>query len=306
MESISFLLQTCKSSSGAADEISEKGIISDHPNYRWLTFNHLGLLILKKLMRVHDICWKIGNIKGLLPKIINFTHVDKRLLKEVIVFTINNIKDILRYGEKHPLQQLGIEILMFLALEADATESVGGIGGVLKELFNIFFNKGMLGNNKQVLRVITSEEHKLQEAMVGLAVSVLVFLFPEESRLMFKKAGITEGEVVQILKKYMHPPFKVSRIRRFAIELAICMMRDKPKNVRVFRDLGMEKELEFVLETTAELDIFNIFSSTVGMSHHSTMIHSLVKTALGLQDGMKQHNAVFIKFITYVEIKIIL
>ncbi|XP_050116034.1 uncharacterized protein LOC126593908 [Malus sylvestris] len=158
----------------------------------------------------------------------------------------------------------------------------------------------------QVLRVITSEEHKLQEAMVGLAVSILVFLFPEESRLMFKKAGITEGEVVQILKKYMHPPFKVSRIRRFAIELAICMMRDKPKNVRVFRDLGMEKELEFVLETTAELDIFNIFSSTVGMSHHSTMIHSLVKTALGLQDGMKQHNAVFIKFITYVEIKIIL
>ncbi|KAM1094228.1 hypothetical protein PS1_009291 [Malus domestica] len=311
MESISFLLQTCKSSSGATDEISEKGIISDHPNYRWLTFNHLGLLILKKLMRVHDICWKIGNIKGLLPKIINFTHVDKRLLKEVI----------------------------------DATESVGG---VLKELFNIFFNKGMLGNNKQVrtkagetltmmvlesknnclrilklgalenlvealedqllrvLGVITSEEHKQQEAMVGLAVSVLVFLFPEESRLMFKKAGITEGEVVQILKKYRHPPFKVSRIRRFAIELAICMMRDKPKNVRVFRDLGMEKELEFVLETTAELDIFNIFSSTVGMSHHSTTIHSLVKTALGLQDGMKQHNAVFIKFITYVEIKIIL
>ncbi|KAM0990803.1 hypothetical protein ACFX15_008893 [Malus domestica] len=99
-------------------------------------------------MRVHDICWKIGNIKGLLPKIINFTHVDKRLLKEVIVFTISNIKDILRYGEKHPLQQSGIEILMFLALEADATESVGGIGGVLKELFNIFFNKGMLGNNK--------------------------------------------------------------------------------------------------------------------------------------------------------------
>ncbi|KAM1408788.1 hypothetical protein ACFX2I_009267 [Malus domestica] len=127
---------------------------------------------------------------------------------------------------------------------------------------------------------------------------------------MFKKAGITKGEVanelVQILKKYRHPPIKVSRIKRFAIELAICIMRDKPKNVRVFRDLGMENELEFVLETTAELNIFNIFSGTVGMSHHSTTIHSLVKTALGLQDGMKQHNAVFIKFITYVEIKIIL
>ncbi|KAB2631026.1 hypothetical protein D8674_008545 [Pyrus ussuriensis x Pyrus communis] len=122
--------------------------------------------------------------------------------------------------------------------------------------------------------------------MVGLAAPVSAFLSPEESRLMFKKAGITEGEVanelVQILKKFRHPPIKVSRIRRFSIELAICMMRDKPENVRAFRDLGMEKELEFVLETTAELEIFNIFSGTVGMSRHSTTIHSLVKTALGL------------------------
>ncbi|KAM1984453.1 hypothetical protein COP2_012672 [Malus domestica] len=398
MESISSLLQTCRSSSGAADEISENRIISDHPNYGFLTFNHLGLLILKKLARVHDNCGKIGNTRGLLPKIIDFTHADERLLKEVtdmphdqiltlkrslqlvkrlasttgntgknlrrnlseIVFTISNIRDILRYGEKHPmLQQLGIEILTSLALEADATERVGGTGGVLKELFNIFFNKGMLENNKQVrtkagealamlvlesknnclrilklgvlenliealevqllrvnaarilrnlctyngsncfhqlkgitnaaptvLRAITSDEHKLQEAMVGLAAPVLTFLSPAESNLMFKKAGITEGEVaneiVQILKKYRYPPIKVPRIRRFSIELAICMMRDKPENVRVFRDLGMEKELDFVLETTAELESFNIFSGTVGMSRHSTTIHSLVETALGL------------------------
>ncbi|TQD84014.1 hypothetical protein C1H46_030464 [Malus baccata] len=258
-------------------------------------------------------------------------------------------------GEKHPmLQQLGIEILMSLALEADATERGGGIGedkswrstamlvlesknnclrilklGVLENLVealevqllrmnaarilrnlctynssNYFHQlKGIMNATPkffsalethflciwlrlQVLRVITSEEHKLQEAMVGLATPVLAFLSPEESRLMFKKAGITEGEVanelVQILKKHRHPPIKVSRIRRFSIELAICMMRDRPENVRVFKDLGMEKELEFVLETTAELEIFNIFSGTVGMSRHSTMIHSLVKTALGL------------------------
>ncbi|RXH80876.1 hypothetical protein DVH24_004790 [Malus domestica] len=223
------------------------------------------------------------------------------------------------------LQQLGIEILTSLALEADATERVDGIGGALKELFNIFFNKGMLRNNKhvrtkagealailvlesknnclrilklgvlenlvealevQVLRVITSEEHKQQEALVRLAASVLAFLSPEESCLMFKKAGITEGEVtnelVQILKKYKHPPIKVSKIKRFSIELAICMMRDKLENVRVFRDLGMEKELDFVIKTTVELEIFNIFFGTVGMSWHSTKIHSLVKTALGL------------------------
>ncbi|KAM0990807.1 hypothetical protein ACFX2C_009275 [Malus domestica] len=60
------------------------------------------------------------------------------------------------------------------------------------------------------------------------------------------------------------------------------MMRDKLENVRVFRDLGMEKELDFVIKTTVELEIFNIFFGTVGMSWHSTKIHSLVKTALGL------------------------
>ena len=49
------------------------------------------------------------------------------------------------------LQQLGIEILTSLALEEDATERVGGTGGVLKELFNIFLNKGMLENDKQVI-----------------------------------------------------------------------------------------------------------------------------------------------------------
>ncbi|XP_048440420.1 uncharacterized protein LOC103932103 [Pyrus x bretschneideri] len=397
MESISSLLQTCRSSSGPADEISEKRIISDHANYGFLTFNHLGLLILKKLARVHDNCGKIGNTRGLLPKIIDFTHADERILKDVtvmpndqiltlkrslqlvkrlasttgntgknlrrnlseIVFTISNIRDILRYGEKQPvLQQLGIEILTSLALEEEATERVGGTGGVLKELFKIFFNKGMLKNDKvrikagealamlvlestnncqrifklgvlesliealevrlvsvhaarilrnlctyngsncfhqlkgitnavpTVLRAITSEEHKLQEAMVGLAAPVLAFLSPEESSLMFKKAEITEAEVanelVQILKRYRHPPIKVPRIRRFAIELAIWMMRNKPENVQIFRTLEMEKELDFVLDTTAELESFSIFSGTVGMSRHSTTIHSLVETALGL------------------------
>lgn len=138
----------------------------------------------------------------------------------------------------------------------------------------------------QVLKAIMSEEHKLQEVMVGLAAHVLAFLSPEESSLMFKKAEITEAEVanelVQILKKYRHPPIKVPRIRRFAIELAIWMMEDKPTNVQNFKDFGMEKELEFVLETTAELESFNIFSGTVGMSRHSTTIHSLVETALRL------------------------
>lgn len=77
----------------------------------------------------------------------------KQLRKEIseVVLTISNIRDILRYGEKHPmLQKLGIEILTSLALEEDATERIGGTGGVLRELFNIFFKQGIPENQNHV------------------------------------------------------------------------------------------------------------------------------------------------------------
>jgi hypothetical protein len=138
----------------------------------------------------------------------------------------------------------------------------------------------------QVLKAIMSEENKLQEVMVGLAAHVFKFMTPQESGVKFVKAGITEAELanelIQILRKHQYPPIKIPRIRRFTIELAIWMMRDKVTNVGIFKDLGMEEVLEGVLETTAELESFNIFSGTVGVSRHSTTIHSLVDTALKL------------------------
>lgn len=131
-----------------------------------------------------------------------------------------------------------------------------------------------------------TEESKLQEVMVGLGAQVFKFMSPQESSIMFERAGITEAELadtlVQILKKYQHPHIRVPRIRRFAIELAIWLLRDKESNIRLFNELGMEKELEGVLESTAELESFNMFSGTVGMSRHSTTIHSLVETAMEL------------------------
>lgn len=397
MESISSLLQANRSNTGAADEIGEKNIIFDHANYGFWTFNHLGLIILKKLSRNHDNCGKIGNTRGLLPKIIDFTHAGERLLqddnaavsqiltvkrslqlvkmlasttgttgkhlrKEIseIVFTISNIRDILRYGEKYPmLQKLGIDILTNLALDEDATERIGGTGGVLKGLFKIFFKEEMAENQKHVriaagealtmlalesksncyhilkldvlerligalevpliresaarilrnlctvsgadcfnqikgvtaavptvLQGIMLEENKLQEVMIGLAEHVFKFMTSEEARIMFAEAGVTEAQLaeklVQILKTHQYPPIKTPRIRRFAIELVIWMMRDKLTNVRIFKDLGTETVLEGVLETTAELESFNIFSGTVGLSRHSTTIHSLAETALKL------------------------
>ena len=138
----------------------------------------------------------------------------------------------------------------------------------------------------QVLKAIMSEENKLQEVMLGLAAHGFKFMTSEESSIFFEKTGIKEvhlaHELVEILRKYKYPPIKVPRIRRFTIELAIWMMRDKETNVHIFKDLGMEKELEGVLETTSEIESFNIFSGTVGLNRHGTSMHSLIETALKL------------------------
>ena len=129
-----------------------------------------------------------------------------------------------------------------------------------------------------------TEENKLQEVMVGLAAHIFKFMTSQEASTMFERAGIQEAELagalIQILRKHHYPAVKVPRIRRFSIELAIWMMKDKETNIRTFKDLGMEKELECVTETTSELESFNIFSGTVGLSRHATTIHSLVETAM--------------------------
>lgn len=130
------------------------------------------------------------------------------------------------------------------------------------------------------------EENKLQEVMVGLASQVFQFMTERESRRVFEQAGIRESELaealVQILRKYQDPHIKVPRIRRFAIELAIWMMKDKATNVKIFESVGLEMELEGILETTSELESFNTFSGTAGLSRHRVTIHSLVETALKL------------------------
>ncbi|XP_071721768.1 uncharacterized protein [Rutidosis leptorrhynchoides] len=398
MESISSLLHVHRNPSATScGEISKKEIIVDKEDYGVWTFNQLGLQILKKLARDHDNCGKIGNTKGLLPKIIDFTHASERLLKDdrstdsqiqtvkrslqvvkmltsttggtgrqlraeisEVVFTIPYIRDVLRYGEKQPtLQKLGIEIITSLALDADATERIGGTGGVLKELFIIFFRDRMVENGKYVrvaagealgmlafesvnncqrilklkvieklvdalddpllrvnaarilrnlciysgpdsfqqlrsvataaptvLRAIMTEESKLQEVMVGLAAHVFKYMTSKEASDMFARAEIHEADLatalVHILKKYPQPQAKTPRIRRYVVELAICMMKDKRTNIQIFKNLGMVEELEGIMETTSELESFNTFSGAIGLSRFKISIHSLIETAMNL------------------------
>ncbi|GMH29275.1 hypothetical protein Nepgr_031118 [Nepenthes gracilis] len=399
IESISSLLYTTRNSTAAFDEIGDRNLIFDHPHYGFWTFNHLGLKILKKLASDPGNCGKIGNTRGLLPKIIDFSHAEERLLKDKnaaasqimtvkisllvikklvstagttgkqlrqeigeIVFTISNIRDILRFGEKHPeLQKLSVEILTSLAIDDDATERIGCTGGIIKELLNIFFKEGMPeeqnhvriaagealtmlamesnSNCKRILRLgavkklvsslevpflcenaarilrnlctycgeecfielrgvtaavptvlkgIMSADNKLQEVMVGLAAHAFKFLTPDESRIMFEKVGIQTTEIakalVHILKKYPKPPIKIPRVRRYTIELTIWMMKENRTNASIFKNLGLQQELQNVLETTSELESFHIFSGAVGLNRFRTSIHSMVETALILMD----------------------
>ena len=137
----------------------------------------------------------------------------------------------------------------------------------------------------QILKGIVSKENKLQEVMVGLAARAFKFMTYEESNMMFKRAGIQEEKLaevlVEILKKHQYPPMRFPRMRRFTIELAMWMMRDL-NHIHIFKNLGLKKELENVLDTTSELECLSIFSGPVGLNRYRTSMQSLVETALSL------------------------
>lgn len=128
------------------------------------------------------------------------------------------------------------------------------------------------------------EKSKLLEVSLGLTSQMCKFMSAEEFSGRLYKSGISESDfvinLIRILKKYNHPSVKVPRIRRFVIELAIWMMRADSNKIKLFISSGMEKELRSVSETTSELECFNVFSGSVGLSRHDVSLCSLVDTAL--------------------------
>ncbi|KAK2969362.1 hypothetical protein RJ640_028851 [Escallonia rubra] len=343
---------------GVMESISSLLDDSTVSGYDYRNFTILGLRILEKLCHDLGSCGKIGNTRGLLPKIIKFTYADERLLKgersaptQILIVaqslqvlnmlasttgttgkqlvkeiseavdTISNIRDILQHGEKHPmLQCLGIHILVHLAVEEDGRELVGCTGNVIKELLKMYLEqeapegpadpmfpvKCLAGQALAVLTlestsnchrilklkvlkgIFTTGDGDFLEVMVGLAAQVFKFMTTQESSAMFERAGVQEADLpkklVQILKLKKYPQ-KYPRMRRYVAELAIVMMREKDTNVQLFKNLGMEKELEHVLETTTQHESFETFSGPFGVGRHRTPIHSVVETAMELLAG---------------------
>ncbi|KAJ4802682.1 ARM repeat superfamily protein [Rhynchospora pubera] len=381
---------------GAMESISSLlycGPVSQTHDYNFSAFNLLGLLILKKLANDHDNCGKIGNTRGLLDKIIDFTTIGqgmhlkavKRSLQLVkmlasttgqtglvfrreiseIVFTTSNVRNVLRHGGDHlELQRLGLEVVTNLAMDGAARERIGSTGGMVKELLRLFLQPGITHDqnavrveagealamlvleNKENCRRVLKEENvlvklvealedriisinssrilrnlcafgalegsaqltvlagftlvlngimtervKLVEVSLGLAAQILKFTSPRELDEELHNACISDihlvTRLVQILASYEYPSIKVPRIRRFAIELAIEMMRVNNKNyVRLFTQAGMIRELNRVANTTSELECFNIFSGSVGLSKHDVNLDSLVDMALKLMSNI--------------------
>jgi hypothetical protein len=131
-----------------------------------------------------------------------------------------------------------------------------------------------------------AERVKLVEVSLGLAAQMLKFTSAHKLTEELHNACISDADLVtkliHILASYEYPSIKVPRIRRFAIELAIEMMRINRNYVRLFSGAGTSRELNRVANTTSELECFNIFSGSVGLSKHDVSLDSLVDTALTL------------------------
>ena len=130
------------------------------------------------------------------------------------------------------------------------------------------------------------EEEELLESSVGLLAQILRFTTPEQRQRGLQDANVTENNVslriFSVLEKYRHPVIKVSGIRRFSLELAILLMKSDPENVLTFKRKGMKAQMQNVLETTSELENFQIIDGGVGMSRQPETVASLALMAMSL------------------------
>lgn len=129
-------------------------------------------------------------------------------------------------------------------------------------------------------------QDKLLEVSIALTTQIGKLMGPDEFAEALKQASVEEADLAkklsEVLSIYTYPEIKVPRIRRYVIEQAIWMMESSRNSAHLFRQLGLERLLESVAETTSELECFHIFSGCVGLSPHGETISSLVEKALWL------------------------
>ncbi|KAI4965140.1 hypothetical protein ZWY2020_057392 [Hordeum vulgare] len=148
--------------------------------------------------------------------------------------------------------------------------------------------RGVTVGAPKVLRCITVEKAKILNIFIGLAAQMLRLMEPGELRGSLAAARVVDTvlarSLVQVLREYNLPSMDVPRARGYTIELAMAMMRSDARYVSLFVELGMDSELRHVARTTSQLECFNVFSGSVGLSRRDTSVCSLVKSALELMN----------------------
>uniref|UniRef100_A0A453IZ91 Uncharacterized protein n=1 Tax=Aegilops tauschii subsp. strangulata TaxID=200361 RepID=A0A453IZ91_AEGTS len=140
--------------------------------------------------------------------------------------------------------------------------------------------RGVTAGAAKVLRSITVEKAKILSIFIGLAAQMLPYMEPGELHARLAAARVVDTvlarTLVQVLREYSRPSMDVPRIRRYTIELAMAMMRLDARYVALFVELGMGSELRCVAGTTSQLECFNVFSGSVGLSRRATSVRSAV------------------------------
>ncbi|KAL6643656.1 hypothetical protein ACP70R_018422 [Stipagrostis hirtigluma subsp. patula] len=139
--------------------------------------------------------------------------------------------------------------------------------------------------------VVAVSESRPLEVWLGLAAQLVRLMGPRELAHHLAGAGVSEEDLVNrlvsVLATYACPSIKAPRIRRFAVELVIALLRrdDSPPArpaAELMAAVGMAGELRRVAETTSELECFHVFSGSAGLSRHAVGLAALVDTALEL------------------------
>ncbi|KAL5198378.1 hypothetical protein ABZP36_001890 [Zizania latifolia] len=144
-----------------------------------------------------------------------------------------------------------------------------------------------------VFKAIMVEKSSLLEVSIGLAIHITKLATPEgHKEEIFAKPSVTDRDIarrlVEILKEHRTPKVEVPRMRRFTIELAIAMMRGNAELIPFFRSMELEQELMSVARSTSEIESFDMFSGSIGLSRHSSTLSSLVDNAMEIIQGLQE------------------
>ncbi|CAM0902361.1 unnamed protein product [Alopecurus aequalis] len=231
------------------------------------------------------------------------------------VFTVSNLRVVLQHGHQHmELQKLAMDILTGMAMDQRANETIVGTGGVVKLLLSIFFNAQELELGREagealamlaleskascsaILKTRSDVIDPLVSAMEGhdarclnamrLVRNLCAYSGEEHRTRLSAVTKAMPARLAGILRQYEYPVVNVPGMRRFVVQQLVWLMTSSGCGsfVELLRDreLGMERLLEAIADTTSEVECCHVFSGSVPISKHRESFSAIVETALQL------------------------